>query len=327
MERSAARDAMGMMMSGDVDEAQVSALLGAIQPRGVRVDELTGFAEAMRDRAITVPISRTPLIDTCGTGGDGLSTFNFSTAAALIAAAAGAAVAKHGNRAVSSRAGSADVLEALGVAVDCAPSLTQRSIEQAGFGFLFAPLYHPAMKHVARARKAIGLPTVFNLLGPLTNPARVRRQVMGVRDLSLVTIYAATLLELGVDRAMIVHGEDGMDELSVAGATFICHIDERGGIQNGVVTPEELGLPRADPRSLVGGDAAANARVLEHICHGEGGPLLDGTLLNASAALLVAGSVPALRDGVEMARDCIRSGRAAVLLEELRLFKREPSDA
>jgi len=228
--REQARAAMSFLMSGTAAPAQVGALLAALQTRGHCADELAGFAEAMRDHATTVAVDRTPLVDTCGTGGDGLHTFNFSTAAALVAAGAGVAVAKHGNRAVSSRSGSADVLEALGVDVTTEPDQATSDVERIGFGFFFAPRYHPAMRHVAPVRRALGVRTVFNLLGPLANPARVRRQVVGVYGVAVARMYAEVLARLGVERALVVHGDDGMDELTLAGPTTVHDVARDGAV-------------------------------------------------------------------------------------------------
>ncbi len=316
--REGARAAMDRLVSGEVSEIQAAALLGALEARGVDEDELVGFAESLREHAIGIEIGRGPLVDTCGTGGDRLGTFNFSTAAALVAAGAGAAVAKHGNRAVSSRSGSADVLEALGVAADAPPETVRRAVEETGFGFLFAPRFHPAMRHVAPVRRALGVRTVFNLLGPLANPANVTRQVVGVPDVDLVPVFARVLLALGAERAMVVHGEDGMDELSPAAPTCVAHVHAGRGISAETVTPEDAGLARSVPGALLGGDAAHNARLLEGVLEGEDGPLADGTVLNAAAALVVAGRASTIRDGVAQARESIRSGRALGVLGKLR---------
>ncbi|MBI4352015.1 MAG: anthranilate phosphoribosyltransferase [Elusimicrobia bacterium] len=316
--RAGAREAMGFLISGELEPAQIAGFLKAVGPGQLGAGELAGFAETMRAHAVSLSIDRRPLVDTCGTGGDGLGTFNFSTAAALVVAGAGVAVAKHGNRAVSSRSGSADVLEALGIAVDLEPEATRESIEQDGFGFLFAQRYHPAMRHVAPVRKALGIRTVFNLLGPLANPAPVKRQVIGLYDRNLMEIYTETLLLLGAERVMVVRGEDGMDEFTLTGATLVCHGDQAGGVRTERITPEDAGLKRAEPGSLTGGDAAANAGTLIAVLEGAEGPIPDGTCFNAAAALLVAGTVSTLKDGVAAARESISSGRARAVLEKLR---------
>jgi anthranilate phosphoribosyltransferase len=318
--REGAKAAMDHLVSGDASEIQAAAFLGALGARGVDENELVGFAESLRAHALGIEIGREPLVDTCGTGGDGLRTFNFSTAAALVAAGAGAAVAKHGNRAVSSRSGSADVLEALGIATDASAEDVRRSVEETGFGFLFAPRFHPAMRHIAPVRSALGVRTVFNLLGPLANPAGVKRQVVGVYDGALVPILARVLATLGAERAMVVHGEDGMDELSPAFPTRIAHVDAARGIWLETVAPEEVGLRRTSASGLAGGDARRNARLLEDVLEGREGPLADGTSLNAGAALLVAGQVSTLRDGVAAARESIASGRALEVVRKLRLL-------
>jgi len=316
--REGAREAMDFLISGKLEPAQIAGFLKAVGPGQLGAGELAGFAETMRANAVSLTIDRRPLVDTCGTGGDGLGTFNFSTAAALVTAGAGVAVAKHGNRAVSSRSGSADVLEALGIAVDPGPEAVREAIEQDGFGFLFAPRYHPAMRHVAPVRKALGIRTVFNLLGPLVNPALVKRQVVGLYDRNLMEIYAETLLLLGAEQVMVVRGEDGMDEFTLTGTTFICHGDQTGGVRTERITPEDVGLKRAESGKLAGGDAAANAKILIAVLEGAEGPISDGTCFNAAAALLVAGAVPTLKDGIAAARESISSGRARNVLEKLR---------
>ncbi|MEK7657122.1 MAG: anthranilate phosphoribosyltransferase, partial [Elusimicrobiota bacterium] len=312
-----ARGAMDLIMSGEAGDIPTAAFLGALGPRALGAQELAGFARSLLSRAVRVDLAKTSLVDTCGTGGDGLGSFNFSTAAALAAAGAGAAVAKHGNRAVSSRSGSADVLEALGVSVDVPPETALRCSRETGFAFLFAPRYHPAMKSVAPLRKALGVRTVFNLLGPLVNPAGVRRQVVGVYHLDLLKTYAEVLRELGAERALVVRGSDGMDELTLTGPTSVWHL-ERGGLREETVSPEDAGLCRADPSSLRGGDAAENARLMEEVLEGKPGPFLEGTLFNAAAALIAAGLAPGWKDGVALARESIRSGKAMAVLSGLR---------
>ena len=312
-----ARGAMDLIMSGEAGDIPTAAFLGALGPRALGAQELAGFARSLLSRAVRVELPKSPLVDTCGTGGDGLGSFNFSTAAALVAAGAGAAVAKHGNRAVSSRSGSADVLEALGVSVDAPPETALRCCQETGFAFLFAPRYHPAMKIVAPLRKALGVRTVFNLLGPLVNPAGVRRQVVGVYDRALLKTYAEVLRELGAERALVVRGEDGLDELTLTGPTAIWHLEE-GRLREETVFPEDAGIGRADPFSLRGGDAAQNARLMEGVLEGRPGPFLDGTLLNAAAALIAAGLAHGWKDGVALARESIRSGKAMAVLSGLR---------
>ncbi len=321
--REGAREAMAFLISGEATDAQIGAFLGAMRTKGATAEELAGFVEGMRRAAVKLEVSREPLIDTCGTGGDGTGSFNFSTAAALVAAGAGVAVAKHGNRAVSSRSGSADVLEALGVPLDLSAEQAREAIERHGFAFLFAPLYHPAMKHVGKARKELGVRTVFNLLGPLANPAGVRRQVVGIYDAAFAETYARVLGLLGAEVALVVHGEDGMDELTLSGKTSI-HRLEGGKISHEEVSPEDVGLARAPAEAMRGGSAQENAKKLEAVLRGEEkGPLRDGTLLNAAAALCVAGVAKTLKEGVEAARKSIDSGGAARVLEALRGARKE----
>lgn len=306
------------LVSGEADDVTVAAFLGALSARAPTAEELAGFAGTMRRLAVRIDVARRPLIDTCGTGGDGLSTFNFSTAAAFVAVGGGVAVAKHGNRAVSSRCGSADVLAALGVPVDLGPAAAARAIGRAGFAFLMAPRYHPAMRRVAEVRARLGVRTVFNLLGPLANPAGVRRQVVGVPEPSLAPIYASALGLLGAERALVVAGLDGMDELTLAGRTLVCHVEGEAGIRIEELAPEDVELRRASPEDLRGGDAAGNARILEEALSGRPGAVLDGVLLNAAAAFVAAGSAPGIRDGVALARETVASGRALRALDAAR---------
>ncbi len=313
-----AAGAMEAMIVGETDEVAVAGFLGALSARPVTAEELAGFAGTMRRFSVRVKADRAPLIDTCGTGGDGLSTFNFSTAAAFVAAGAGVAVAKHGNRAVSSRSGSADVLAALGVPIDLGPDEAARAIGRTGFAFLMAPLYHPAMKRLAPVRARLGVRTVMNLLGPLANPAGARRQVVGVPDASLAPVYARALALLGADRALVVAGEDGMDEMTLAGRTLVCHVEGDREIRIEEVTPEDVGLHRSDPAGLTGADADVNARILESVLEGRPGPFLDGTLLNAGAALVAAGVSAGIRDGVALAREAVETGGARRVLDAVR---------
>ncbi|MFH2202657.1 MAG: anthranilate phosphoribosyltransferase [Elusimicrobiota bacterium] len=318
LDRAEARALMERLTSGAEEKEAIKSLLLALNTRTRTVDELAGLAEGMRARAVPLKITREPLIDTCGTGGDGLQTFNISTAAALVAAGAGAAVAKHGNRSVSSKSGSADVLESLGVRIDAPPGEARRSIEETGFGFLFAPVFHPAMRHVAPARRELGVRTVFNLLGPLCNPARVRRQVVGLYDADLLETYARVLLRLGAQRVLVVHGEDGMDEMSLAAPTRVCFADASDGLRLETVTPEDAGLTRCAAEDLRGGDAAENARLMEGVLEGRPGPLLEATLYNAGAALTAAGMSRSIKEGTAAARDSVRAGKARDVLDALR---------
>jgi anthranilate phosphoribosyltransferase len=303
------------IMSGDVAPALIGALLAGLATKGETPAEIAGAARVMRERAATVTTRRAPLVDTCGTGGDGCHTFNISTAAAFVAAAAGVAVAKHGNRAASSRCGSADVLEALGAVIDLPPELVGRSIDETGFGFLFAPRFHPATRHAAAVRREIGIRTVFNLLGPLTNPAGARRQVIGVPSVSLVAPIATVLRDLGCDHALVVHGEDGLDEISIAGRTSV--VEVRGSeITEGTVTPAELGLDVFPSSELMGGEAEANAGILRAVLEGRGTAAQAASVAaNAGAALYVGGASPSWTAGVARAREVIASGEGAAVLD------------
>lgn len=312
---SEARAAMTAMMSGDLDPAQVGGFLGAIQARGIDVEELTGLAIGMRSQATRVELADVEAIDTAGTGGDALSTFNFSTAAAFIAAGAGAFVAKHGNVSSSSRCGSADLLCELGVPLEQDADSVARSIREHRFGFMFAPSYHPATRHVMPVRRALQARTVFNLLGPLTNPAGVKRQVVGIYSEDLVDIYAGVLERLGCQRAMVVHGYDGMDELTLTDATRVCFVEEGRGLWVESLYPEDVGLPRASLSALLGGEPRENAAILRRVLEGRPGAYLDGSLYNAAAALWVAGAVDSLADGVALAREAVANGRAAAVLD------------
>jgi len=312
--KAGARAVMDEMVSGTASEDHMKDFLLAWNDRGPDALEIAGFAEGMRAAAVTVEVDRSPLVDTCGTGGDGLNTINISTAAAFVVCGAGVAVAKHGNRSVSSKSGSADVLEALGVIVDRDPQETKTAVEEKGFGFFFAPRCHPAMKHVGPVRKAMGVRTVFNLLGPLANPAGVKRQVVGVFDETVLDAYAHTMLELGCERALVVRGEEGMDEFSLAGPTVV-RLAEKGDVKMFMVAPEDAGLTRAPVESLKGGDAEENARHMVDLLSGKAGPMLDAVLMNAGGALWAAGVVDGIEAGVEEARRSVSSGKAMGALE------------
>jgi anthranilate phosphoribosyltransferase len=309
---------MGHIMAGQLDHARLGAVLAALRLKGTTAVELGGFARAMRQRAVPV-VARAAAgaVDTCGTGGDGRGTFNISTGAALVTAAAGVPVAKHGNRAASSRCGSADVLEALGVTLDLEPDALGRLLDEVGLAFLFAPRHHPAMRHAMPVRKALGVRTVFNLLGPLTNPAGVRHQLLGVYDPALCDLMAGALAELGTRRALVVHGHDGQDELALTGPTRVCELRD-GEVIGHEITPESVGLGRCTMDDLDGGhDAATGAALLRAALAGEPGPRTDAVLLNAAGALLAAGAVADLREGVAAAREAVADGRAVRLLERL----------
>lgn len=310
---------MDRIMSGDATPAQIGAFLAALRAKGETVAEITGFVRAMRGHATRVEPSRYPLVDTCGTGGDGAHTFNISTTAAFVVAGAGVAVAKHGNRSVSSRCGSADVLAALGVRLDLDPQAVARCIDEVGLGFLYAPLLHPAMKHAIGPRREMGVRTVFNLLGPLTNPAGASCQIVGVYDHTLVEPLAQVLAELGSAAAYVVSSADGLDELSAAGPNQVA------AVEGGRVRPQQLdawayGIPRAGREAIRGGDAEENAAIARAVLAGERGPRRDVVLLNAALALVASGAAGDVREGLVVAAESIDAGRAAGVLEALVAF-------
>jgi len=314
--------AMESIADGTATPAQIGALLVGLRVKGETVEEILGAAQTMRARVDRVAVEAEVFVDTCGTGGDGRSTFNISTAAAFVVAGAGVVVAKHGNRAVSSKCGSADVLAALGVNVDASKAVVERCIARVGIGFLFAPRLHPAFKAAAAIRRELGLRTVFNLLGPLANPALARHQVMGVFDPHWVPVLGKVLSALGAKRAFVVHG-DGLDEISTAGPT---HVAEVKGelVETYVISPEALGLKRSRLEDLAGGDAAHNARMIREVLSGKEGPAMDAVLANAAAALVAGGAADSLRDGVDVARISIGSGAASRKLEQLAQLSSEP---
>ncbi len=313
--RDQARHAFSLLMEGQISQAQTAAFLMALRVRTEQVEEIAGAAQAMRAKATRV---RAPAgaVDTCGTGGDGLGTVNVSTATALVVAGCGVPVAKHGNRAVSSRSGSSDVLDALGVNVAAPVAAVEQAMRVAGVGFLLATVYHPAMRHVGPVRADLGLRTVFNLLGPLANPAGVRRQVIGVFADRWLEPLARVLHELESERAWIVHGADGMDELTTTGATHVAEL-KRGQVRTFTVTPEDAGLSRAAPAELVGGDAAANAASIRNLLDGQRGPYRDIVVLNAAAALVVAQRADDLAEGAAQAARSIDTGAAGTALDRL----------
>lgn len=305
------------VMDGQATDVQKSALLVALRMKGETPEEITGAAMAMRERVTPLDVDREGLVDTCGTGGDGRGTFNISTIAALVAAGAGAMVAKHGNRAVSSSCGSADLLSELGVQIDLDAARMSEVLRSAGISFLFAPKLHPAMSAVASVRRELGVRTIFNVLGPLTNPAFARRQVLGVYHERLVEIVARVLAALGAEHALVVHSRDGLDEISVSAPTRVCEV-RAGDVRAYEVTPEELGLGVHDIDGLAGGDARQNAAIARAVLANEAGPArIDVVAANAGAALYVAGLAPTIRDGVALAKESIASGRAAGKLRQL----------
>ena len=304
--------AMRAIMEGLATPAQIGGFLIALRAKGPTVDELEGLARTALELARPVRAPG-PVLDTCGTGGDRAGTFNISTLGAIVAAAAGATVAKHGNRAASSHCGSADVLEALGVRIDLGPEGVERCLAQVGIGFMFAPVFHPAAAHAAPVRRELRIPTVFNFLGPLTNPARPAAQVVGVSDPRMLPLVAQVLARRGI-RAKVVRGEDGLDELTTTGPNVV--LDVRGGaVAEGRLDPADLGLGLATPDDLRGGDAEENARIARSVLAGEGGPRRDVVLLNAGVALEVAGLAASVEEGLELAARAIDSGRAAEVLE------------
>ena len=315
---------MEEIMTGAATPAQMGAFLTALRlrPGGETVEEIAGLARVMRDKAVRVyldGITAMQAMDTCGTGGDGAGTFNVSTGAGILVAAAGASVAKHGNRSATSKCGSADVLEALGARIDLGPEEVARCVQEVGFGFMFAPAYHPAMKHVGPTRREIGIRTVFNILGPLTNPAHTRYQALGVADGSLLRKMGEALLHLGCKRALIMHGEDGIDECSLSAPTRICEVRGGEGLHEYVITPEEMGLTRiSDRKAVEGGDPAHNAAQLKDLLSGQAsGPAVDMLCLNAGAALLANEQVETMKDGVKLAFSTLRSGKARQKLSEV----------
>jgi anthranilate phosphoribosyltransferase len=314
--REEARETIKAMLGGGVNDALIAGMLVALKMKGESAQEIAGFAEGMRDVQVSIKPRAGLLVDTCGTGGDGKGTFNISTAAAIIAAAAGATVAKHGNRGVSSRCGSADVLRELGVNIDISPEKVSECIEEAGIGFLFAPIFHPAMRRVMDARRSLGVPTVFNILGPLTNPAGARAQVIGVSRQELVGVIGEVLCELETERAFVLHGKDGMDEFSLASETVVCEV--HGGERTTyTVAPEELGVKRCDQHELAGGGPSDNAAIIKEVLMGAPGPCADVVAANAGFALVAGGAAESVPEGVRLARRAVETGEAMRRLERL----------
>jgi anthranilate phosphoribosyltransferase len=319
LSRESAARLMAQILAGEASEIEVAGLLGALAGRGETAAEVAGFAETMRSAATMLPLDaaeQAELVDTCGTGGDASGSFNISTAAALVAAAAGAKVAKHGNRAVTSKCGSADVLEALGIPVQLAPDAAVMELRAKGFCFLLAPAHHPAMKALMPVRHALGVRTVLHVLGPLLNPAGARRQVMGVYQARLVPLVAEAMTMLGARHAMIVHGDKGLDEIALSGPSEIAEVRD-GRVEQYVITPEQFGLERAPLEALTGGDAALNAEILTAIFAGQTGPRRDVVLLNAAAVLVTAGRGDHIAAGIRMAAQAIDSGAVMRLVQAL----------
>jgi anthranilate phosphoribosyltransferase len=319
--REEACETMSAIMRGETTPAQIAGFLVALRAKGETADEIAGCAEAMRAHVLAVRPDRTDLVDTAGTGGDGAQTLNISTAAALVAAAAGAGVAKHGNRAVSSASGSADVLEALGFELEQPPERIARSIDELGFGFLFAPAHHPAMRHAAAVRRELGTRTVFNVLGPLTNPAGARAQIVGVYSADLVRTIAEVLAQLGARRAFVVHGAGGIDELSPCGPNHVCEVVD-GEVHERTIEPEELGVEPCRPEELRGGPPAENAAAIREVLAGAPGARREAILLNAAGAIAAGGHAEDLREGLALARTAVDSGAAAERLDQLVAFSR-----
>jgi anthranilate phosphoribosyltransferase len=328
LSRAEAEAVMEELLSGRIETPEIVRLLRALNQRPVQVAELAGFASIMRLHATPVfadsEVRPTGMVDTCGTGGDGSNSFNISTAAAIVAAAAGARVAKHGNRAASSRSGSADVLEALGVRIDAPFARIGRGIREIGIGFFFAPAAHTATRHAVPARKEIAVRTVFNLLGPLTNPAGAQAQVLGVFSTEAIDLMAATLAELGVERAFVVHGAGGLDEISLAGETLVAEV-KRGDVRRYVITPEDFGVSRAPLGAIQGGTPDENAAIIRRVFAGEAGPRRDIVVVNAAAALVACGVADSLVDGARLAESAISSGSAGEKLREMIAFARAES--
>ncbi len=317
LDRRQAYDAMNEIMNGTATPAQIAAFLVAMRMKGERVQEVAGFAEAMRDKATPVTTRQPNPIDMCGTGGDGKGTFNISTVASFVAAGGGVAVAKHGNRSVSSKCGSADVLEALGININITASQMSQCLDEVGIAFLFAPVLHSATKHAVGPRKEIGTRTVFNILGPLTNPAAVKRQVLGVYNRQLAMLVAEVLAELGAEHAVVVHSADGLDEISVHGPTLMIEVC-KGRLSERTLTPKDFGVRPSGANGIIGGNAEQNAQIAQHILQGEKGPARDIVAANAACGFWVAGAAKDLAEGAAMAKQSLDSGAALAKLEALR---------
>jgi len=316
-----ARTAMDEIMGGRATPAQIAGFAVSLRAKGETVEEIVGLARSALDNAVTVDIDA-PVVDTAGTGGDGSGTFNISTTAAFVAAGAGAKVAKHGNRAASSRTGSADLLEELGVPIDLPPDQSARLVIEAGFGFFFAPLYHPAFRHAGPVRRELGVPTVFNFLGPLLNPARARRQALGVSDGRMAERLIGVLQAMGSEYCFVYHGEDGLDELTTAGPSMIYRLRD-GEVTHAEFTPGDFGIERSSVDALLGGDAAENAHITRSVLEGKHGPRRDATLINAAPAIVVAGLADGFADAIVLAEESIDSGAAMGVLDRVVEMGRE----
>lgn len=320
LDREAAGRAMDQIMTGAVTPAQIGALVTALRMRGETVEEIAGFATTMRRHALRVEVDldAAPVVDTCGTGGDASGTFNISTTAAFVIAGAGVRVAKHGNRSVTSKCGSADLLEALGVAIELSPEGVARCVDEAGIGFMYAPAFHPAMRFVGPTRREIGIRTVFNILGPLTNPAGARHQLIGVGHPGIAGTLASALSLLGSEHAVLVHAEEGLDELGLAGPSQVTEYDARiGQVETYTIAPGDVGLKNAPRGALAGGDVATNAGITMGVLNGDAGPPRDAVLLNAGAGIYAANAAASIADGVALAATAIDTGQALGCLERL----------
>jgi len=311
-----AYEAASFLMEGKATDSQISALLVALHMKGETPDEIYGFARAMRSKAAAIPLRENSVIDTCGTGGDGSGSFNVSTISAIVAAAAGCRVAKHGNRSITSRCGSADLLQSLGVQIELNPDGIAACVEKTGIGFLFAPRLHPAMKYAAGPRKELGIRTIFNILGPLTNPAGAKRQLIGVFHPALTQVVAQVLHNLGSEHVLVVHGEDGLDEISLSGRTQVHELRD-GQVRGFSIYPEEMGFPRYRKEDFRGGDPEVNARIARGVLRKEKSPCRDMVLLNAGAVIYVSGMVETIVSGIGLAKDAVDSGKAGLKLDEL----------
>lgn len=310
------------IFSGNITDAQIGAFMAALATKGETFEELAGAARAMRRKAVRIQVSAPTVVDTCGTGGDASQTFNISTTTAFVVAGCGVTVAKHGNRSISSRCGSADLLEAMGVKIDINPEIVEEAIQEIGIGFLFAPLYHGAMRHAAKARKEVGIRSIFNMLGPLTNPAGANCQLLGVYAPELTEMFANALRLLGTKRAFVVHGHDALDEITVCAPTRISELND-GLIRTYDITPEQFFGSQSNPEDLTGGDPEMNAEITRKIFNGEKGPKRNVVLINASAALVAAGKAKDFEEGISLAKASIDSGSAAAKLERLAGFTQE----
>ena len=318
--------AMTEVMEGRAADAQIAALLVGLAMKGERPAEIVGLATTMRGHAVKLSRTYAPVFDTCGTGGDRSGTFNISSCAAIVVAACGVRVAKHGNRSVSSLSGSADVFEALGVQVTAAPPIVERCLAEANLGFFFAPTFHPSMRHAGATRNALGIRTAFNLLGPLTNPAGATRQIVGVPRSEFTELLARSLMLLGSERAWVVHGADGIDEISTTGYTKVSEC-RNGAVKTFYLHPGDFGLHKAPPSALKGGSAADNARIITGVLAGDSGPAADVVVLNAGASLFVAGQAESIADGMSLARQALANGAARATLERLVTLSREDAAA